>query len=128
MKRRPDVREWIVKAEQDYQTAEVMARKRKVPVPDVVGFHSQQCIEKYLKAFLVLNKQDFPKTHDLIELLEIAIKKDPLLDAFRPDLRILNPFSVQFRYPGESATLEESIMALKAMRRVKKYLAERHDF
>ena len=128
MKRRPDVREWTVKAEQDYQTAEVMSRKRKVPVPDVVGFHSQQCIEKYLKALLVLNKQDFPKTHDLIELLEIAIKKDPLLDAFRPDLRILNPFSVQFRYPGESATLEESVMALKAMRRVKKYLSERHAF
>lgn len=128
MKKRPDVLEWIVKAEQDFQTAVVMARKRKVPVPDVVGFHSQQCIEKYLKALLVFRKQDFPKTHDLIELLEIAVKKDPLLDAFRPDLRILNPFSVQFRYPGESATLEESKMALKAMRRVKKLLLERYSF
>lgn len=128
MKKRPDVLEWIVKAEQDFQTAVVMARKRKVPVPDVVGFHSQQCIEKYLKALLVFRKQDFPKTHDLIELFEIAVKKDPLLDAFRPDLRILNPFSVQFCYPGESATLEESKMALKAMRRVKKLLLERYSF
>jgi|PlaIllAssembly_1097288.scaffolds.fasta_scaffold1288512_1 HEPN domain-containing protein len=128
MKKRPDVREWIVKAEQDYQTAEVMSRKRKVPVTDVVGFHSQQCIEKYLKALLVLKKQDFPKTHDLIELLEIAIKKEPLLDAIRLDLRILNPFSVQFRYPGESATLEESRMALTAMRRARKYITERLAF
>jgi HEPN domain-containing protein len=59
MKRRPDVLEWVVKAEQDYQTAEVMSRKRKTPVPDIVGFHSQQCIEKYLKALLVLQKSDF---------------------------------------------------------------------
>jgi HEPN domain-containing protein len=49
MKKRRDVLEWINKAEQDYQTALVMARKRKNPVADIVGFHSQQCREKYLK-------------------------------------------------------------------------------
>jgi HEPN domain-containing protein len=104
MRKRADVLEWVKKAEQDYQTAEVMARKRKIPVPDVVGFHSQQCIEKYLKALLVLKKTEFPKTHDLIELLEIAIATEPLLETRRPDLRILNPFSVQFRYPGDSGS------------------------
>ena len=77
MKNPPDVLEWISKAEQDHETAETMARKRKNPVPDIVGFHSQQCIEKYLKAYLVSAKIDFPKTHDLIDLLEIAIAKDP---------------------------------------------------
>lgn len=105
MRKRPDVFEWVAKAEQDYQTAEVMARKRKNPVPDVVGFHCQQCIEKYLKVLLVFKKLDFPKTHDLIELLEIALKKEPLLEIYRPDLRILNPFSVQFRYPGEGGDI-----------------------
>jgi len=79
MKKQRDVAEWINKAEQDYQTATTMARKRSKPVPDVVGFHSQQCIEKYLKAFLVSKKVDFPKTHDLMELLEIANTKDPLM-------------------------------------------------
>lgn len=125
MKNMPDVFEWISKAEQDYQTAETMARKKRKPVPDIVGFHSQQCIEKYLKAYLVLKKTDFPKTHDLIELLEIAISKDPLIDTFRQDLRILNPFSVQFRYPGESATQEESRIALKTMRKLRKVFRER---
>ena len=125
MRKRVDVLEWINKAEQDYQTAETMARKRRNPVPDVVGFHCQQCIEKYLKALLVLRKIDFPKTHDLIELLEIALQKEPLFEAFRSDLRILNPFSVQFRYPGESVTIEESKDALKTMRRVRKFLREK---
>jgi len=40
MKKRHDVLEWLIKAEQDYQTAETMPRKRKSPVPDIVGFHS----------------------------------------------------------------------------------------
>lgn len=91
MKNQPDVLEWILKAEQDYETAETMARKRKKHVPDIVGFHSQQCIEKYLKAYLVLKRLDFPKTHDLLELLEIALTKDPLLEGHRADLRMLNP-------------------------------------
>jgi len=125
MKNPPDVLEWISKAEQDHETAETMARKRKNPVPDIVGFHSQQCIEKYLKAYLVSAKIDFPKTHDLIDLLEIAIAKDPLIDAYRADLRILNPFSVQFRYPGESATIEESRIALKTMRKARKFFREK---
>jgi HEPN domain-containing protein len=80
MKKQRDALEWISKAEQDHQTAVTMARKRIKPVPDIVGFHSQQCVEKYLKAFLVSTKVDFPKTHDLIELFEIAITKDPLID------------------------------------------------
>ena len=128
MKKRPDVLEWINKSDQDYQTAVVMARKRKVPVPDVVGFHCQQCIEKYLKALLVLKKLDFPKTHDLLDLLAILTENEPLLDVLKPDLRILNPFSVQFRYPGESATVAESQRALTAMKHARKYLKERFSF
>ena len=57
MKKLPDILEWIVKAEQDHLTAETMARKKKTPVPDIVGFHSQQCVEKYLKAYLVIKCQ-----------------------------------------------------------------------
>jgi HEPN domain-containing protein len=125
MKKRPDVLEWLYKAEQDYETAETMIRKRTRPALDVVGFHCQQCIEKYLKAFLVLNKRDFPKTHDLLELLELALEKDPFLEALREDLRSLNPFSVQMRYPGESASVEEAKAALKVMRRARKLLKEK---
>lgn len=125
MKKRPDIQDWILKAEQDYQTAETMARKRKTPVPDIVGFHSQQCIEKYLKAYLVIHESGFHKTHDLIELLETALENDPLLETLRLDLRLLNPFSVQFRYPGESATQDEAKLALKTMRRLRTFFREK---
>ena len=35
---------------------------------DTVGFHAQQCSEKYLKALLLFHRINFPKIHDLTEL------------------------------------------------------------
>jgi HEPN domain len=39
---------------------------------DVVGFHAQQAVEKSLKVVLVLADVDFPRSHDLRELVDIA--------------------------------------------------------
>lgn len=127
MIKRPDalLAEWAYKAEQDYITAEAMAKKRKLPVPDVVGFHCQQCIEKYLKAYLVLHKKPFPRTHDLIDILELLVSLDPLIESIRSDLRLLNPFSTIYRYPGESLKHKDAVIALKSMRRVRKLIREK---
>ena len=65
--------EWLEKAEGDYATAERELRARRHPNYDAVCFHAQQTIEKYLKAFLQEHGVNFPKTHSLIELLEIAL-------------------------------------------------------
>ena len=35
---------------------------------DTVCFHTQQCVEKYLKALLTYLSIDFPKIHDVGEL------------------------------------------------------------
>ena len=42
--------EWVDKAEADYQSAVALGRRRKAPLPDIVCYHCQQCVEKYLKA------------------------------------------------------------------------------
>ncbi|MFQ5633621.1 MAG: HEPN domain-containing protein [bacterium] len=51
------VEEWIAKAEADYHSALRDYRARKNPNYDGAGFHAQQCIEKYLKGFLLHNEQ-----------------------------------------------------------------------
>ena len=43
---------------------------------DVVGFHAQQAVEKALKVALVLADVDFPRSHDLRELVDIAVDND----------------------------------------------------
>ena len=125
MARQPDIHPWIYKAEEDYRATLTLSRKRKDPVPDNVCLSAQQCVEKYLKAFLVHHRKGFPKTHDLVELLKIALVVDPLLDVIRPNVRELLPYAVAFRYPGEEATGEESQKAVLAMKKVREILRER---
>ena len=47
------IKQWIEKAEEDYKNAEyTLTLEEDCPV-STVCFHSQQCIEKYLKALLI---------------------------------------------------------------------------
>jgi HEPN domain-containing protein len=71
------VRQWFAKAELDYRAAERLVRDPE-PLREIIAFHCQQAAEKYLKAVLVSLQIEFPKTHDLEELLE-------LLAPVRPD-------------------------------------------
>jgi HEPN domain-containing protein len=50
---KPLTEEWIAKAEGDFTTAQRELRARKSPNFDAACFHTQQCIEKYLKAILL---------------------------------------------------------------------------
>lgn len=45
-------KEWILKAEQDFNAANLLMYAGEAPIPDYVCFHCQQCAEKYLKAYL----------------------------------------------------------------------------
>ena len=42
--------EWVNKAEGDFATAQREIQVENMPNYDAVCFHSQQCLEKYLKA------------------------------------------------------------------------------
>lgn len=91
---------WVEKAEHDLCNAEyVLTLENECPT-DTVCFHCQQCAEKYLKALLISHAIDFPKTHDLVLLFNIATQHcglDLQLGAVQP----LNRYSVEARYPGD---------------------------
>ena len=73
-------------------------------------FHSQQCAEKSLKGFIILNNGNVAKTHSLVELLNAAaiLKKD--LDKFREYCLILDRYYVSTRYPDAlPGTLPEGL-------------------
>jgi HEPN domain-containing protein len=118
MKSRPETLEqvsrWVKSAEDDLLTARnMLALGKKCPCA-VVAFHSQQCAEKYIKAFLTLRSVEFPKTHDLIQLLRLiprSISKKPDLS----EAAFLSRFAVETRYPGnhEPFTVSEARKALR---------------
>ncbi len=61
----PATREWVEKAENDYDVVSLLLRSRKRNRYDPICFHAQQCVEKYLKGRMVEEKIAFSKTHDL---------------------------------------------------------------
>jgi HEPN domain-containing protein len=65
------VREWMRKADNDLKSASHILKLWQKTLVEVVCFHAQQCVEKYLKALLVLKNVDFPKTHDIEKLMAL---------------------------------------------------------
>jgi HEPN domain-containing protein len=65
------VRGWVEKAESDLKNARIVLGAGEECPADTVAFHAQQCAEKYLKALLVFEGIDFPKTHDLVGVGEL---------------------------------------------------------
>ena len=110
---KPMTREWVAKAEGDFAMVERESRTRKNPSYDGLCFHAQQCAEKYLKARLCEAGIEFAKVHDLVALLEQALRVEPLWEAHRADLAALTDYAVSFRYPGESADKESARNARK---------------
>lgn len=97
-------REWVEKAEGDFNTAGREIRARKSPNYDAVCFHCQQGAEKYLKAFLQECDFRIPKIHDLNQLLEYCLPFDGTFEMHRDSLKELTKYAVEFRYPGELMT------------------------
>ncbi len=64
-------RDWVQKGENDLKNATHALGMRKDCPTDTVCFHAQRCVEKYLKAFLVLKRIDFPKTHGIKERIAL---------------------------------------------------------
>jgi HEPN domain-containing protein len=117
------VAEWVKKAEADARTAEREARATDGPNWDAVCFHAQQAVEKYLKAVLQQQKVPFPRTHDLLVLLQL-LEGQQSESPLRDDAEWLTAYAVEFRYPGESASADASTRAIGAMRALRQHLRQ----
>ena len=62
-------REWIGKADNDLKTAGQTLKLGADCPTDTVCFHAQQCVEKCLKAGLIILGTPFPRTHDIEVLI-----------------------------------------------------------
>lgn len=115
-----DTQAWVQAAEEDYTIAGLALRSRtRKPTANAIGFHCQQCVEKYLKARMVEDGAPVIKTHDLQALLNQLLVRHPLWAAFHITLGNLTNYAVKFRYPGHVATRADARAALKACRSIR---------
>ena len=104
--------EWIGKAEEE---AAVAAWAAGVGHYGTACFHAQQAVEKYLKALLVAEGKDFPRSHALRTLFDLTGMAEG--EATLDELRWLTRQAGEVRYPGESATREDAERATRIMTR-----------
>ena len=79
----------------------------------LIAYHAQQCAEKYLKAYLVYHRIDFPYTHNISRLLELCEKSSRWPEKIY-EAEELTPFAITARYPGE----DEKVTKKEALRAV----------
>jgi HEPN domain-containing protein len=96
----PVVHAWFRKAENDLITAEHTLSMVNPPC-DTICFHAQQCAEKYLKGFLAFHAVEFPRTHDLEDLVSLGASVDPSLPDALTGVELLSGYGVEARYPSE---------------------------
>jgi len=110
---------WVNKAKSDLLNADNNLVAQQVPY-DTVCFHCQQAAEKLLKGFLVAHGCEHPITHNLLAILEKVLECDSSAESLREVLALLNPYSVEVRYPGDAwmPTQEDAIEARQAAQEV----------
>jgi HEPN domain-containing protein len=116
-----NVKKWVGFGDEDLKLARhALTLSSGIPYR-LIAYHAQQCAEKYLKAYLVSQRLDFPYTHNISRLLEICAEKadwpGTILEAEE-----LTPYAITTRYPGEDeqVTNQEALRAIDISEKVRK--------
>ncbi len=112
-------RDWMRKAENDLMNAAPTLKLGADGPTDTICFHSQQCVEKYLKALFVVRAIDFPKTHDLEKLISL-LPATVRIRLGAEEQAKLTEYATGARYPGwGEIPLAEARRAVAIARRVR---------
>lgn len=106
------VQEWIRKADSDWRTAHLIWESSE-PNYDAVCFHTQQCVEKMMKALLISREKVPPYTHNLVSLDGFLREVYAEWIAEPEDLQMLTLGATAYRYPGDDATAEDAETCLR---------------
>ena len=88
--------QWLSFARDDLRMAELAMTEG---IYHQVCFHSQQCVEKAIKALLSWQEQPVPRTHRLTDLLEtVELGANPL-ENLASDIKLLDRYYIPTRYP-----------------------------
>jgi len=95
------IQQWVIKADSDLKAVEHLLTLQDDCPTEVVCFHAQQGVEKYLKALLTLLDIEFPKSHDLGELLKL-LPQDNSVPLTIHEAEKLTDYAVSARYPDDT--------------------------
>ncbi|GHU41675.1 hypothetical protein FACS1894190_10080 [Spirochaetia bacterium] len=128
MDKEEELRQWFDIAGKDLTSAEILLNNMH-PVPDeIVCFHCQQSVEKYLKGFMFLHDTIPPKIHDLVQLLNLCVSIQSDFSTLLSKCTFINRFSVLPRYPNELQINDNDVrLALQYAKDIKAFIESQAD-
>ena len=102
------VAEWFRFADDDIDTV-LLLKELRPQHREIICYHCEQAVEKYLKGFLVSKEQMPPKTHDLALLCNLCSEYSSNFSCLLPNCNYLIDFGVQPRYPKELNITDENV-------------------
>ncbi len=87
----------LSRAHDDFFVVSRLAREADAPVW-VLGFHAEQAVEKALKAVLSSAGIVYPRTHNLVMLVELLRQAQQPIPPNADDFGMLVPYGVVLRY------------------------------
>jgi len=100
---RKEAEEWLRIASEDLDSADALMERKLFRM---VCYHSQQTVEKVLKALMSEHEIDIPRVHNLIDLRSIAARLGYETGLTEEDSLFLNSI-YRFRYPATLGLLPE---------------------
>jgi HEPN domain-containing protein len=123
MDRTEELRQWFAIADEDLRVAKLLAEMyHPTPIERICNL-CQQSAEKDLKGYLFFNQVEFPKTHNLIDLLDLCAQIQPDFENFVRKCRFLTSFAVMPKYPNElQITEEDAKNAIRFAEEIKEFV------
>lgn len=90
--------EWFLMAQKDLRSAKILFDHDADN--EIVCFHCQQTLEKYLKGYLIAVTGELKEGHNLLKLCKKAMLHDQGFNVFLKDLAFVNAFYIETRYPA----------------------------
>lgn len=114
-----DPQSWLLRAKSNLNLAEKGGRLKGVLLEDLC-FNAQQAVEKALKSVCLAKGLDFPKTHSVVQLVDILEAGGVSVPEKVREADVLTHYAVQSRYPSwvEEVTRVEYREALELAARV----------
>lgn len=123
MDRAEELRQWIDLPTNNLRTAEHIVENMH-PIPnEIVCNLCHQTAEKFLKCYLFYNNIEFPKIHDLNELLAMCAKHSDDFKLFVKKCAFMNKYGVMPRYPNElQINDDDTKAALRYAKEIKEFV------
>jgi len=105
--------DWIMRAKKDLRGAKILFDA--TGAEELVAFHCQQAVEKYLKAYLIKETGILHSGHYLMGLLKKCYQTNKDFKKFTNHITYLNSFYIETRYPSDEGLVVEEEDAQKCI-------------